>query len=191
MWVWVRNYSCAGSVTRWRSPGSYRMTLPLLHSLLLDTEQNWGAGIDHHVQSDFQHFCLYETKYSNSSETDDRMTDVNCYISLFSSGFNTISLVDWKAYINLHTFKGGPSAFRTNRSKADKYPLPSTQSSHTLRVRAATSGRCLLTSAQRSTQSHPWSMKENFTLRALVPHSAVGFWTSSQADLRDWWFHLL
>ena len=37
----------------------------------------------------------------------------------------------------------------------------------------------------------PMKHEENFTPWALVPHSAVGFWISAQADLRYWQFHLL
>ena len=41
------------------------------------------------------------------------------------------------------------------------YQLPSTPSSHTWRVRTASSERCLLTSARHLRQSHPWSWLEN------------------------------
>lgn len=45
MWVWVRNYLCAGSMTRWRSPVPHSMTSPQLQLSLLGTEDllwEWG-----------------------------------------------------------------------------------------------------------------------------------------------------
>ena len=56
------------------------------------------------------------------------------------------------------------------------YPLPSPQSSHALKITTATSGCCMLTSV--STQSHPSSWLENFTL-------CSGKKTQTQTDLRE------
>ncbi len=63
-------------------------------------------------------------------------------------------------------------------------PLPSTQSSHTLKVTTPTSECCLLIPVQHSIQSPPWNWLANLTLWAWVPHSETGYWTSSQTDAR-------
>ena len=44
------------------------------------------------------------------------------------------------------------------------YPLPTTQSSRTLRIITATSECCFSTSVQYLMQSHPWNSLENLTL---------------------------
>lgn len=67
-----------------------------------------------------------------------------------------------------------PLAIRVNRRSR----MPSTQSSHAWRIRTDTSECCLLTSAQHSTQSTPWSWLKKLNL---------GYWTSSQTDPRKYY----
>ena len=63
------------------------------------------------------------------------------------------------------------------------YPLPSTQYSHTLRIRTATSGCCLLVSAWHLRQFQPWLKYSGQAYHTL----GIRYWTSSQTDPRQFW----
>lgn len=71
------------------------------------------------------------------------------------------------------------------RSTEDAVSLASTQSSHTCKIRRATSECCLLIPAQLSKPPHRCNWLENVTLWPWVPHPAIVYWTSFQAGPRQ------